>query len=143
MGKCSKYSIAEKLCFQNFVRHKSDQLSSMAFEISPPFKSFTTAIMSQSQLFALQSTSISMRLFPANSSSLFFFLISVFALQCISMAIFHGRGHSQFETGKNDDEHNITQNYTNLSFFSKCKIALKFTKSSSELFGRITNSDKQ
>ena len=67
----------------------------------------------------------------------------VFALQCISMIIFHRRGYSQFGTGKNDDEHDNTQNFKTIYFFNKYNIALKLRKNSSELFGTVTNSDEQ
>ena len=65
----------------------------------------------------------------------------MFALQCISMTIFHRRGHryssEQEKTMTNTTIHKIIKFY---NFFNKCKIALKFRK---KQFGTVQNSNEQ
>ena len=60
----------------------------------------------------------------------------VFALQCISMAIFQRRGHSQFGTGKNDDEHKYTKLYDFIFFLTN---AILYR----DLAERVRNSNEQ
>ena len=108
---------------------------------------FYVSLMSRSQLVRSTMYFNGIICFPANSSSLFS-LISVkhkivFALQSISMAIFHRRVTASLEQEKtmtNTTIHKIIKKF----FFNKCKIALKFRKKNSlELFGTVTNSDEQ